>query len=392
MKPPTIRSSHQPWERMSRTQSVDVFQSSWTSWSSKIIAVGSVESSQRTAGSDHESRYRRQYSSKSATWSPGGTAGSRRDAMNCAVAGGSSSFVSVHGGSFGCATRQEPNAIRSPWSSATVRMQLSGQPSPRGHTCSPSRRTSYGRACAGSRPVTWTSAKWWPSISNVRSRQPQTSTSHGASVSTHTVASSDPTWRSSGPRTRRGTVTRGRRSGGSALLERRHGQAGVPELLPVQLGGLLLPAPDDGLAGVVDAVGQRVADGDGEAGDVAGQGVRDVVKGVVVVVSDDHPPLAAEAASRALDPGEFDGLAHVAEATANGAGSHRARRRPTRPHRPAPWGPSAVRAAPIRRSARTAASSPARGPAAAAATSARSPWPRAAGSGGGAPCGGRGPP
>jgi hypothetical protein len=86
-----MRSSHQPRERMSRTQSVDVFQSSWMSWSSKIIAVGTVESSQRTAGSDHESRYRRQYSSKSATCSPGGTDGSRRERMNSAVAGGTSS-------------------------------------------------------------------------------------------------------------------------------------------------------------------------------------------------------------------------------------------------------------------------------------------------------------
>jgi hypothetical protein len=91
MNPPTIRSSHQPCERMSRTQSVEVFQSSWTSWSSKIIAVGSVDSSHRTAGSDQESRYSRQYSSKSATCSPGGTAGSRREAMNSAVAGGTSS-------------------------------------------------------------------------------------------------------------------------------------------------------------------------------------------------------------------------------------------------------------------------------------------------------------
>src|SRR4051794_21885802 len=105
-----------------------------------------------------------------------------------------------------------------------------------------------------------------------------------------------------------------------ALLERRHGQTGVPELLPVQLGGLLLPAPDDGLAGVVDAVGQCVADGDREPGDVAGQRVRDVVEGVVVVVPDDHPPLAAEAASRALDPGEFDGLAHARNASASAAG------------------------------------------------------------------------
>ena len=47
MKPPTIRSSHQPWERMSVTHVFDVFQSSWTSWSSKIIELGTVESSQR---------------------------------------------------------------------------------------------------------------------------------------------------------------------------------------------------------------------------------------------------------------------------------------------------------------------------------------------------------
>jgi hypothetical protein len=61
---------------------------------------------------------------------------------SCSRPRGSSSFVSVHGGSFGCATRHEPNAIRSPWSSATVRMQLAGQPSSRGQTGSPSRRTS----------------------------------------------------------------------------------------------------------------------------------------------------------------------------------------------------------------------------------------------------------
>ena len=47
MNPPTIRSSHQPCARISVTQSFDVFQSSWTSWSSKIIDDGTVESSQR---------------------------------------------------------------------------------------------------------------------------------------------------------------------------------------------------------------------------------------------------------------------------------------------------------------------------------------------------------
>ena len=73
-----MRSSHHPSARWARTQSRDVFQSSMTSWSSKIIAVGIVESSQRTAGSHHESRYRRQYSWKSAICSPGGISTSRR--------------------------------------------------------------------------------------------------------------------------------------------------------------------------------------------------------------------------------------------------------------------------------------------------------------------------
>ena len=91
MKPPTIRSSHHPWPRISRTHSSDVFQSSWMSWSSKIIAVGTVLSSQRTLGSDHESSYRRQYSWKSATCSPGGTLVSRRCAIHFAVRGGTSS-------------------------------------------------------------------------------------------------------------------------------------------------------------------------------------------------------------------------------------------------------------------------------------------------------------
>ena len=38
------------------TQTQEMFQSSLTSWSSKIIAVGTVESSQRISGSDHDSR------------------------------------------------------------------------------------------------------------------------------------------------------------------------------------------------------------------------------------------------------------------------------------------------------------------------------------------------
>jgi hypothetical protein len=45
-----------------------MFQSSCTSWSSKIIALGITDSSQRTEGSVQASRYRAQYSAKSATW------------------------------------------------------------------------------------------------------------------------------------------------------------------------------------------------------------------------------------------------------------------------------------------------------------------------------------
>jgi hypothetical protein len=51
-----MRRSHQPVPRIVRTQSRDVFQSSWTSWSSKIIAVGTVENIQRIVGSLQASR------------------------------------------------------------------------------------------------------------------------------------------------------------------------------------------------------------------------------------------------------------------------------------------------------------------------------------------------
>jgi hypothetical protein len=40
---------------MQRTQSMEVFQSSWTSWSSKIIAEDTVDSSQRMYGSPQDS-------------------------------------------------------------------------------------------------------------------------------------------------------------------------------------------------------------------------------------------------------------------------------------------------------------------------------------------------
>src|ERR671919_2309649 len=67
-----------------------------------------------------------------------------------------------------------------------------------------------------------------------------------------------------------------RRSPVLALLERGHRQTRVVELLPVQLGGLLVARPDDRPAGVVDLVGERVAAGHADAGDRACQRVRDV--------------------------------------------------------------------------------------------------------------------
>ena len=56
MKPPVTRWSHQSVARTASTHACDVFQSSITSWSSKIIAEGTVESSQRIGGSVQASR------------------------------------------------------------------------------------------------------------------------------------------------------------------------------------------------------------------------------------------------------------------------------------------------------------------------------------------------
>ena len=50
-----MRSCHHEVRGMSRRQAAEVFQSSAMSWSSKIIEDGTVESSQRTSGSVHDS-------------------------------------------------------------------------------------------------------------------------------------------------------------------------------------------------------------------------------------------------------------------------------------------------------------------------------------------------
>ena len=51
-----IRSCHHDVASISSFHDCEVFQSSRTSWSSKIIALGTVDSSQRFAGSVHASR------------------------------------------------------------------------------------------------------------------------------------------------------------------------------------------------------------------------------------------------------------------------------------------------------------------------------------------------
>ena len=56
MKAPVIRSSHHGRARISSIHDSEMFQSSLTSWSSKIIVEGTVERSQRMSGSDHDSR------------------------------------------------------------------------------------------------------------------------------------------------------------------------------------------------------------------------------------------------------------------------------------------------------------------------------------------------
>jgi hypothetical protein len=56
MNAPVMRASHHEHDRASRSHSHEMFQSSMTSWSSKIITLGTVASSQRMSGSVHDSR------------------------------------------------------------------------------------------------------------------------------------------------------------------------------------------------------------------------------------------------------------------------------------------------------------------------------------------------
>lgn len=90
----------------------------------------------------------------------------------------------------------------------------------------------------------------------------------------------------------------GARKGGSALFERRHGQAGTVETDPVALGILTAPAPDDRAAVVVDAIGQTVALRERDTGEMRGQGFSDMIEGVVVIVEHHNTPLPTETAAR----------------------------------------------------------------------------------------------
>ena len=71
---------------MSVRQAREMFQSSRTSWSSKIIEVGIVDNSHRTSASVHDSEYSQVYSSKSATCSRAPAVTSRRRRMRSWVA------------------------------------------------------------------------------------------------------------------------------------------------------------------------------------------------------------------------------------------------------------------------------------------------------------------
>ncbi len=87
MYAPTTRSSHHGLARICAIHAAEMFQSSWTSWSSKIIALETVDSSQRSAGSDQLSWYSAVYSSKSATSLAGGPSSRGRVAISFCVCG-----------------------------------------------------------------------------------------------------------------------------------------------------------------------------------------------------------------------------------------------------------------------------------------------------------------
>src|SRR6476659_9260931 len=87
-------------------------------------------------------------------------------------------------------------------------------------------------------------------------------------------------------------------TGSARRRERRHREPEADELLPVELGPLALTGPDDRLARLVDAVGHLDPAVKRDARNRAGQGERDPVEGVVVVVLHDDEPRPAGSGAR----------------------------------------------------------------------------------------------
>src|SRR6185437_1614504 len=88
-------------------------------------------------------------------------------------------------------------------------------------------------------------------------------------------------------------------AGSARGRQRGHRQPEPGQLLPVELGALLLAAPDDGLAAAVDRVGHRHPAVERDTRERPGKRERHAVERVVVVVADDHEPRPAAARARA---------------------------------------------------------------------------------------------
>src|SRR5215211_541646 len=93
----------------------------------------------------------------------------------------------------------------------------------------------------------------------------------------------------------------------SSALQRRHRQPRPLELVPVVLGRLAWAGPDDRLTSIVDLIGNSVALLKADPRQDPRERLSDVLEGVVVVVADDHAPLAAEIGTGAGGAGTLDG-------------------------------------------------------------------------------------
>ncbi len=103
------------------------------------------------------------------------------------------------------------------------------------------------------------------------------------------------------PRRRRGLGDCRRCSGcRAAIIVRPASLELVPEAFSI-VCRLARAAPDDRQAGVVDLFGEPVALVEADPGNHPGKGLGDVLEGVVVVVADDHAPVAAQPGARSGD-------------------------------------------------------------------------------------------